>query len=62
MADVLGCLKGVHIMPLETSGGGGEEVEGGVPEWVLAGANERNDNIIRQTCLALESTCSCKQQ
>lgn len=35
IADVLGCLQGVHIMPLVSANG--EEEDGGVPEWVLAG-------------------------
>ena len=35
VADVLGCLQGVHIMPLSSANG--EEDDGGVPEWVLRG-------------------------
>jgi hypothetical protein len=36
VADVLGCLQGIHIMPLASANG--EEEDGGVPEWVLTGA------------------------
>ena len=35
VAEVLGCLHGVHIMPLTSVNG--EEEEGGVPAWVLTG-------------------------